>query len=95
MYESHFGLACRPFAAAPHPDWYFAGESVEAARETLTRVVERAEGPALVVEYSATTVVEAGFKARVDGAGNLHLLPPSAGAGGARKAKQRAPRSPG
>lgn len=32
-------------------------------------------GPALILEYSATSVVERGFRARVDSAGNVHLAP--------------------
>ncbi|MBL8901120.1 MAG: hydantoinase/oxoprolinase family protein [Planctomycetes bacterium] len=32
-------------------------------------------GPALLLEYSATSVVERGDRARVDAAGNVHLLP--------------------
>jgi type II secretory pathway predicted ATPase ExeA len=49
MYESFFRLKSRPFAAAPVVDSYFPGESIEQARQTAIRVVERAEGPILLV----------------------------------------------
>lgn len=47
--EDFFGLSGRPFAAAPRTDRYFPAASIEAARATLVRAVERAEGPALVI----------------------------------------------
>lgn len=49
MYESFFRLTSRPFAAAPLVSSYFASESAEAARQTLTRLIDRAEGPGLIV----------------------------------------------
>jgi len=45
MYESFFGLRKRPFVPVPRADCYFPGTSVEAARATLARCIERAEGP--------------------------------------------------
>jgi type II secretory pathway predicted ATPase ExeA len=47
--EDFFGLSGRPFAAAPRTDRYFPAASIEAARATLLRAVERAEGPTLVI----------------------------------------------
>jgi type II secretory pathway predicted ATPase ExeA len=47
--EDFFGLSGRPFAAAPRTDRYFPAASIEAARATLVRAVERAEGPTLVI----------------------------------------------
>ncbi|MGH9392597.1 MAG: hypothetical protein ACRD1E_00365 [Terriglobales bacterium] len=41
-------------------------------RERL-RAGDRFRGPAVVTEYSATTVVPPGWRARVDGWGNLIL----------------------
>jgi type II secretory pathway predicted ATPase ExeA len=49
MYESFFHLKSRPFAAAPAVHSYFPGESIEQARQTSIRVVERAEGPVLLI----------------------------------------------
>jgi len=49
MYESFFGLSARPFVAAPLVESYFPGESIEQARQTLTRAIDRAEGPGLLV----------------------------------------------
>ena len=47
MYENFFGIAQRPFAAAPSADCYIPVASLEQARQTVVRCVERAEGPAL------------------------------------------------
>ncbi|MEO8493594.1 MAG: AAA family ATPase [Planctomycetota bacterium] len=49
MYESFFRFTSRPFVAAPVVTSYFASESAEAARQTLTRSIDRAEGPGLIV----------------------------------------------
>lgn len=49
MYESFFGLAGRPFLAAPRADRYYPAASIEAAREKLARSIGRAEGPGLVI----------------------------------------------
>lgn len=47
--QQHFHLQQRPFASCPAPDRYFAGESIESARRSLLRLLERQEGPGLVV----------------------------------------------
>jgi type II secretory pathway predicted ATPase ExeA len=47
--EAFFQLRGRPFAAAPRTDRYFAAASIENARRTLLRAVDRAEGPAVVI----------------------------------------------
>ncbi len=47
--QRHFHLRQRPFASCPSPDRYFAGESIENARQSLMRLLERHEGPGLVV----------------------------------------------
>lgn len=49
MLESFFHLQRRPFASIPSPDQYFPAESIEFARSSLVRLVERQEGPAIVV----------------------------------------------
>jgi type II secretory pathway predicted ATPase ExeA len=49
MYESFFQLNERPFAAAPRVDRYFAAASVEGARQTLARCIERAEGAGMLI----------------------------------------------
>ena len=49
MYESHFQFQTRPFVAAPQIDAYVPLPTVEQARQTLIRCVERAEGPGLIV----------------------------------------------
>ena len=54
MYESFFQLAARPFLSSPMADRYFPAASVEHARETVTRCVERAEGPALILGPAGT-----------------------------------------
>ncbi|HUG68838.1 MAG TPA: AAA family ATPase [Pirellulaceae bacterium] len=49
MYESFFRFTSRPFVAAPLVSSYFASESCELARQTLTRSIDRAEGPGLII----------------------------------------------
>jgi type II secretory pathway predicted ATPase ExeA len=54
MYEASFGLEKRPFASAPRADCYFPAATIEAARQSVTRCIQRAEGAALVVGPSGT-----------------------------------------
>lgn len=49
MYETSFGLVKRPFAPAPRGDCYYPAATIEAARQTLVRCIQRAEGAAMVV----------------------------------------------
>lgn len=54
MYESFFGLRQRPFPSAPLANRYVPVAGLEHARRTLSRCIERAEGPALVVGPAGT-----------------------------------------
>ncbi|MCU0959293.1 MAG: AAA family ATPase [Pirellulaceae bacterium] len=54
MYESFFGLAARPFLPSPLAERYYPAAAAEAARETVLRCVERAEGPALLLGPAGT-----------------------------------------
>lgn len=49
MYESFFDLSSRPFPAAPVVQHYFPAAAIEQARQTLIRIVDRAEGPGLII----------------------------------------------
>ena len=49
MYKSFFEFNRRPFSAMPQVDFYFPAAAIETARQTLTRCVERSEGPALII----------------------------------------------
>ena len=49
MYELFYEFNDRPFAASPLVENYYPAESIEHARQTLIRVIERAEGPGLVI----------------------------------------------
>jgi type II secretory pathway predicted ATPase ExeA len=49
MYELFFGLRQRPFAASPLTQRYFPASSIDHARQTLARCIERAEGMGLVI----------------------------------------------
>lgn len=49
MQESTFGFQRRPFTAVPDPAVFFPAPSAAAAQATLARVIERGEGPALLV----------------------------------------------
>jgi len=54
MYESHFLLSHRPFRPAPQAEAYIPTGTLEQARQTLTRCIERAEGPGLVIGPAGT-----------------------------------------
>jgi type II secretory pathway predicted ATPase ExeA len=54
MYESYFHLTHRPFAAPPAAERYIPTDALEQARTTLVRVVQRAEGPGLVIGSAGT-----------------------------------------
>jgi type II secretory pathway predicted ATPase ExeA len=54
MYETFFRLAHRPFAAAVSAERYVPTQSLEQARSTLVRVIDRAEGPGLVIGPAGT-----------------------------------------
>ncbi len=49
VFQRHFRLRRRPFVSYPSPDQYFAAASIENARSSLIRMLERYEGPGLVV----------------------------------------------
>jgi len=49
MYEAFFHLKNRPFPSTPRIDLYYPASAIEASRQTLTRCIERAEGPGLLV----------------------------------------------
>ena len=54
MYEVSFGLCKSPFTASARVDAFYPAAAIEAARQTLTRCVERAEGAGMVVGPSGT-----------------------------------------
>lgn len=54
MYEAYFNFTQRPFAAVPQADQFFPAGAIEAARERLTRCIERAEGAGMLVGPSGT-----------------------------------------
>ncbi len=49
MYEAFFKFHSRPFVSAPQPKSYFPATVIEAARTTLERLVDRGEGPGLII----------------------------------------------
>lgn len=54
MYESHFQLRSRPFPPAADAQGYVGVGPIEQARQTLSRVVERASGPAMIIGGTGT-----------------------------------------
>lgn len=52
LFESFFHLRERPFSAAPNVDSYFPGRSIENARQTLVRCIDRNEGVGLIAGSS-------------------------------------------
>ncbi|MGD0900377.1 MAG: AAA family ATPase [Thermoguttaceae bacterium] len=49
MYEAYFNLGERPFASVPRTDHYFPAATIQGARGTLIRCVDRGEGAAILV----------------------------------------------
>lgn len=49
MYESFYGFHSRPFSAVPDLSTYFNSKNEEQIRNTLLRVIKRAEGPAVIL----------------------------------------------
>lgn len=49
MYESFFQFHRRPFCSTPQAEFYFPAASIENALQTLVRLVERVEGPGLLI----------------------------------------------
>jgi len=49
MYESFFGFHKRPFVFTPHAETYFPAGTMESARLTLVRCIERGAGPGLLI----------------------------------------------
>jgi type II secretory pathway predicted ATPase ExeA len=49
MYESFFQFHRRPFPSTPQVELYFPANSTENAFHTLARLIERAEGPGLLI----------------------------------------------
>ncbi|MCC7336942.1 MAG: AAA family ATPase [Pirellulaceae bacterium] len=72
MHEELYHSPERPFRATPDIRYYFAHDSVEAARQTVVRAVLRAEGPVMVLGGAGLgksllgTVVVKDFAARFD-----------------------------
>ncbi len=54
MYETLFGFDDRPFSPAPLARRYFPSGAAEAARQTLARCIDRAEGIALLLGPAGT-----------------------------------------
>ena len=48
MYQSHFHLHVRPFSSAANPEHYYPASSIEQARESIARNVERAASVTIV-----------------------------------------------
>jgi type II secretory pathway predicted ATPase ExeA len=48
MYESFYGFEQRPFLTVPTLDRYYPASSIEAAYQTVTRAVQRCEGPVAI-----------------------------------------------
>src|SRR5437868_852248 len=53
MYASHVRLSHRPVTPAPNAEAYIPTGTLEQARQTLIRCLERGEGPALVIGRAA------------------------------------------
>ncbi len=49
MYESFYGFHRRPFASVPDLSSYFVSRNEEQIRTTVSRVLRRAEGPAIIL----------------------------------------------
>lgn len=49
MYEAFFQFKTRPFPSTPRTELYFPASATETSRQTLSRCIERAEGPGLLI----------------------------------------------
>ncbi len=49
MLQTYFQLQRRPFASVPSPEDYYPASSIEAARTSLVRLIDRQEGAGLVI----------------------------------------------
>lgn len=49
MYEAFFQFKTRPFLSTPRAELYFPASATETSRQTLSRCIERAEGPGLLI----------------------------------------------
>lgn len=54
MYDGCFGLNRRPFASVPQADLYFPASTIESARTTLARCIQRGEGAGLIIGPSGS-----------------------------------------
>ncbi|HTU23770.1 MAG TPA: AAA family ATPase [Pirellulales bacterium] len=54
MYEAFFHLRNQAFAAAPSPERFFSSAASVSARTTLARIIERGEGPGVIIGPSGT-----------------------------------------
>ncbi|MCE5268666.1 MAG: AAA family ATPase [Planctomycetaceae bacterium] len=54
MYDGCFGLSRRPFGSVPQADQYFPAATIEGAKTTLARCIQRGEGAGLVVGPAGT-----------------------------------------
>jgi type II secretory pathway predicted ATPase ExeA len=54
MYEAYFKLKSRPFLPAPVVSRYFPAATIESARQTLLRTIERCAGPGLLIGPAGT-----------------------------------------
>jgi type II secretory pathway predicted ATPase ExeA len=54
MYEAFFRLNSRPFPSTPRVDRYFPASAIEDACRTLSRCVDRAEGPGVIIGSTGT-----------------------------------------
>lgn len=76
MYEEFFALRQRPFTPAPQVSRYFPAETIELARGTVARCLDRSEGVALVVGPSGTgkTLLCQMLRARLDADSSVVML---------------------
>ena len=49
MFETYFELERRPFNSVPATDHYYPAVTIEAARSSIVRLIERCEGPGIVI----------------------------------------------
>ena len=54
MIQDYFQLQRQPFPSIPTPELYFPASSIEAARTSLVRLIDRNEGPGLVIGPTGT-----------------------------------------
>ncbi len=86
MYELFFDFQSRPFVASPQADCYYGAEATEATRQKLSRCIDRAEGPGILVGPPGTGKTLLLHVLAAEYADRFHVVLPATGQLSTRRA---------